>query len=88
MRVLLWIVRIYSLLIILWALSSWFGGIPNPVGQWLSYLMAPIWFLFGWARIGSLSLAAVIALLLLYALESWLRKRVGESEAGPAEPPV
>jgi uncharacterized protein YggT (Ycf19 family) len=78
MRIVLWLVRIYSAVLIAWALSSWFGGFPEPIGGWLNVLVAPVVRLFGWAAVGPLSLAVVIPLMILYYVEGWLKRRLGQ----------
>ena len=86
MKVLLWVVRIYSWLIIAWALSSWFGGFPQPVGGALNWLMSPIWLLFSWAGVGYVNFGAIIVLLLLWWFEEWLKKRVERADKSAAPP--
>ena len=86
MRVLLWIVRIYIGVIILWAISTWFGGFPPPLSTWFYWLTWPVWKLFGWAQVGMLNLGGVIALVLLFALEEWLKRQLGGVKRG--EPPT
>jgi uncharacterized protein YggT (Ycf19 family) len=88
MRILLWIVRIYIGVIILWAVSSWFGGLPAPLSQWLHWLTWPVWRLFGWAQLGMLNLAGVIALVILFALEEWFKKQVAGAQHGQPPPPA
>jgi hypothetical protein len=87
MREALWIVRVYSLIIMFWAVSMWFGGLPNPPGEWLHLIVAPVWLIFGWAQIGPFSFAAIIALIVLFTLESWLRQRINEDGYYPGKPP-
>ncbi len=87
MREMLWIVRAYSLIIIVWALSQWAGGFPPPFNGWLHLIVAPVWLLFGWAQLGPFSFAAIIALILLFTLEAWLRQRINEDGYYPGKPP-
>lgn len=75
MKLLFWIVRIYTGLLILWALSSWFGGLPLPLGAWLNWLMWPVWKLFGWAVIGNIYLGGVIAFIILMWIGDTLGKK-------------
>jgi uncharacterized protein YggT (Ycf19 family) len=86
-RVLLWIVRIYIGLIIIWAVSSWFGGLSAPLGMWLDWLVWPVWNLLGWAQLGMINLAGVIALVILFAIEEWLKKQVAAERPGEPPPP-
>lgn len=79
MVLVLWLVRIYSGVLIAWALSSWVGGFPQPVGGWLDVLVSPVVQLFGRVRVGPINFAVVIALLILFTVESWLRRKL---EAG------
>ena len=85
MRALLTVVRFYIIMLIIWALSSWFGGFPQPIGGWLSWLMSPVQRLFGWAVIGNIYLGAVLALVVLLLLESWLKKRVEPDLSTPTK---
>ena len=86
MKVLLWIVRVYTWLIIIWALSTWFGGFPQPINNLLTLLVWPVWWPFSWLRIGPVGLGAVVGLLLLFALEGWLKKQVaGHEQAGSTD---
>jgi uncharacterized protein YggT (Ycf19 family) len=84
MLIALWIVRIYSYVLIAWALSSWFGGFPSPIGDWLNYLVSPVVTLFGSARVGPISFAVVIPLLILFAIESWIKRKLEP----PPQPPA
>lgn len=85
MQVLMWIVRIYSWVIILWALSSWVSGTPQFINDLLWYAAWPVYKAFGWARIGNLNLAPVIALILLWWADSYLRNRSGQGMPGMIE---
>jgi hypothetical protein len=84
MLILLWLVRIYSGVLITWALSSWFGGFPDPFGGWLNLLVSPVVLLFGWARLGPLSFAVVIPLLILFAVENRLKLKLEPKLHPPA----
>lgn len=85
MRALLWVVRIYIWLIIIWAVSTWLGGFPGAVGRFLDILMWPAWGPFGWARLGFVGLGPVVVLLVLFAVEGWLKRQIGGEEK--VEPP-
>jgi hypothetical protein len=84
-RILQIIVRIYMGIVVIWALSTWLGGIPGILGTILDYLVWPVWGLFGWASIGPLGLGAVVLLLLLGALDNWLGRQL-DSHITSAEP--
>lgn len=82
---LLWAVRIYTWLIVLWAVLSLHVLIPNPVGSWLgttrSWLdtpMWPIWKFFGWANLGPFNLGAMIVVFMLFGFESYLKNQLGK----------
>jgi uncharacterized protein YggT (Ycf19 family) len=67
---LLWAIRVYSLVVIVWALLSWFpipaiAAIRNVIG----YAVAPVVNLFSFVNFGGINASAAIVLLILYGLE-------------------
>jgi YggT family protein len=67
---LLWAIRVYSFVVILWALLSWFpipaiAAIRNVIG----YAVVPVVNLFSFANFAGVNASAVIVLLILYGLE-------------------
>lgn len=76
MKLLLVLVRIYTAIIVVWALTSWIGGLPNPLGTALHWLCAPVWWCFGWAQLGNINFAGVIALVLLFLAEERLKRKL------------
>ena len=86
MQVLMWILRIYSWIIIVWALSSWVQQTPQVIRDLLWYAAWPVYKSFGWARIGNLNLAPIIALVLLMWADSYLRNRSGQGMPEVIEP--
>jgi uncharacterized protein YggT (Ycf19 family) len=73
----LWILRIYSILIIIWAVMTWIPGLSG--SSFHHYLGMPIWpvlQVFKWASIGFIGLQAVIVLLILWAIESMIERHL------------
>jgi uncharacterized protein YggT (Ycf19 family) len=80
-RVLLWIVRIYMWVVIIWAVSSWLPFPLGPIGTLLTWLTYPIWKCFGFVSVGMVNLSGVIAVVVLILLEGWLARRSAEPPA-------
>jgi uncharacterized protein YggT (Ycf19 family) len=74
---LLWAIRIYSFVVIAWALLSW---IPLPfigtVRNVLGYAVVPVVNLFSFANFGGVSASAVIVVLILYGLERLIFNKI------------
>lgn len=67
---LLWILRGYSLLVIVWALLSWFPlPLVSDIRGIIGYAVAPAVNLFSFANIGPISLAPWCVILIVMGLE-------------------
>ncbi len=64
------LINLYMLLIVIYALLSWFpGAYDSAIGRFLAKIVEPYQSLFNFASFGMLSFAPVVALLVLYFIQ-------------------
>ena len=93
-QALIWALRIYKWLIIVWAVMTWIPGLSgSAIHDILGLPILPLMKLFSWASIGPIGLGAVIIILGVNWLEGWLIQKymphetAPEPQPEPAEPP-
>jgi YggT family protein len=79
MVALLWLVRIYRIVLVAWVVLTWIPGVGgSSLHQLLGYLVVPVIAPFSFLSLGPISIAPLIPLVILYFLENWLARQVGE----------
>lgn len=77
MVMLLWLVRIYSALVIVWTLLSWVPlQIVGQLRYWLGFAVNPVVDLFGFAQLGPVSFAPWIVVMLCFGLERLIFNKI------------
>jgi hypothetical protein len=78
---LLWLLRGYMALVVVWALLSWIPlQFVGPIRSIIGYAVVPVVNLFSFASFGGISLAAVIVLVILSAAERAVFNKIIKSD--------
>jgi len=86
MRILLYLIKAYIWLIVAWAIMTWIPGLSGSTFHYyLGLPIVPVIGLFRFAHIGFIGLQAMIVIVILWFIESWLEKKIKEQEGASAQ---
>ena len=86
MRILLYIIRGYIWLIVIWAIMTWIPGLSGSAfHSFIGLPVVPVLNLFSFATVGFIGLQAIIVIGLLWFIETWLEKKIKEQEGAGAQ---
>ena len=89
MRILLYLIRAYIWLMVVWAIMTWIPGVAgSPVHNLIGIPIVPVLNLFSFASIGFVGLQAIIVIGILWLVEAAIERKLKRDEGTDAPQPA